>query len=94
MLCEILTATHYEHLERILKVGTPHQLVEYKRLANHKAFLEAGNHGSTWQKLEVLGECANQGIARAANPGTSYLADGIYNTSPCFTTSSVDKNWK
>ena len=59
MLCQILRATHYEHLERIIKVGAPHYLVEHSSLANHKSFLEAGNQGSTWQKLEVLDKCAN-----------------------------------
>ena len=60
MMCQILTATHYEHLERILKVGAPHRLVEHSGLANHEAFLEAGNHGSARQKLEVLDKCANR----------------------------------
>ena len=59
MLCQILTATHYEHLERILKVGAPIRLVEHSRPANHKVFLEAGNHGSARQKSEVLNKCFN-----------------------------------
>ena len=60
MLCQILTATHFEHLERILKVGAPHRLVEHSGLKNHKAFLEAGNHGSARQKPEILDDCANR----------------------------------
>ena len=56
MMCQILTATHYEHLEHILKVSAPHRLVEHSGLANHKAFLEAGNRGPAWQKPEVLDE--------------------------------------
>ena len=61
MICQILTTAHYEHLERILKVGAPHRLVEHSGLANHKAFLEAGNHGSARQKSEVLNKRANCG---------------------------------
>ena len=60
MLQQILTPTHYEHLERVLKVGAPHRLVEHSNAENHRAFLEAGNHGSARQKAEVLDDCANR----------------------------------
>jgi len=54
-----LTAEHYAHLERVLKVGAPNRLVETSTLKNRKVFIDAGNHSSAWKQQQMLDDCAN-----------------------------------
>ena len=55
-----LTAEHFAHLERMLKVGAPNRLVETSSLSNRNAFIAAGNHGSAKKRHQMLDDCANR----------------------------------
>ena len=55
-----LTAEHYQHLERVLKVGAPNRLVETSTLKNRNAFINAGNHSSARKRPQMLEDCANR----------------------------------
>ena len=60
MFRKSLTPEHYQHLERVLKVGAPNRLVESSSLKNRTAFIDAGNHSSARKRSQMLDDCANR----------------------------------
>ena len=55
----ILSPQHRDHLERVLKLGAPHRLVEHSTARNRQAFVRAGNHRTANDHSAVVEKCVN-----------------------------------